>query len=175
MPVHVAFLRAINVGGRRVSMERLRAPFEDLGLEEIATFIASGNVIFRSSRKGGDLEDAIEVALEEALGFEVATFVRSSSRLARLVDDQPFGSNGDLVHVGLLKRTPPAARKSALEAMTTKTDEVTARGRQIYWLARGGVGRATVSGAALENAVGQAATFRSLKMLRRLNDKLAAG
>lgn len=174
MPIHVAFLRAINVGKRRVSMERLRRPFEDLGLDDVTTFIASGNVYFTSSRKAAELEGALEAALADALGFEVVTFVRSSAQLARVVDDQPFGAKGDLAHVGFLKKAPPAGRKATLEGMSTTTDEVTARGKQVYWLARGGMGRATVSGAALEKALGQATTFRSLKMLRRLQERLGA-
>jgi len=41
-----AFLRGINLGGRRVTNDRLREPFEALGLEGVATYRASGNVIF---------------------------------------------------------------------------------------------------------------------------------
>ena len=48
MPRYVAFLRAINVGGHVVKMERLRALFEDLGFAKVETLIASGNVIFET-------------------------------------------------------------------------------------------------------------------------------
>ena len=51
MPRLIAFLRAINVGGHNVTMEKLRKQFEALGCEEVETFIASGNVIFTSPSK----------------------------------------------------------------------------------------------------------------------------
>ena len=73
---YVAFLRAVNVGGRRVSMDRLRAVFEELGFEAVSTYIASGNVVFEASGRAADLERAIEEKLADALGFEVTTFLR---------------------------------------------------------------------------------------------------
>lgn len=172
MALHVAFLRAINVGKRRVSMDRLRGPFVELGYEDVSTFIASGNVVFRGDGKPVEAEPKIEAALADALGFEVVAFVRSSAAIGRIVRDQPLDGDDDSVHVGFLKKAATAGGRRALEALGTDVDTVTVKGPQIYWLARGGMGRATVSGAALEKAVGGPTTFRSLKMLRRLHDKL---
>jgi uncharacterized protein (DUF1697 family) len=155
MTTHIAFLRAINVGTRRVSMERLRTSFEELGFDDVSTFIASGNVIFASPHKGAELEPQIESALSDALG-----------------NRDPFPDSADRVHVGFLKKSPPAAARRALEALSNETDVLTTRGREIYWLARAGMGRATVSGATIEKALGQATTLRSMKMLRRLIAKL---
>ena len=173
MTVQVAFLRAINVGNRRVAKDRLRAPFEDLGLENVSTFIASGNVLFRSPQRAAALEASIETALASALGFDVTAFVRRAADVGRIVGGHPFvDGDAGLVHVGFLKKAPSSSVRAALEAAGTETDEVTSRGREIYWLARGGMGRATVSGAALEKIAGAQTTFRSLKMLRRLHAKL---
>ena len=174
MAMRVAFLRAINVGNRRVSMERLRAPFEDLGFEDVSTFIASGNVLFRSDGGAASLEADIEHALAAALGFEVPAFVRRTPDLERIVDGQPFGpAAADQVHVGFLKKAAASSARTALEAAGNEIDEVTVRGKEIYWLARDGMGRATVSGALLEKIAGGPTTFRSLKMLRRLHAKLS--
>ena len=52
MPRLFAFLRAINVGGRTIKMERLRREFEVFGFPGVETFIASGNVIFLGTRAG---------------------------------------------------------------------------------------------------------------------------
>ena len=69
MPKYVAFLRAINVGGHTVKMEHLRILFEELGFENVETFIASGNVIFDSKTKSTKtLETKIEKHLRQALG-----------------------------------------------------------------------------------------------------------
>jgi uncharacterized protein (DUF1697 family) len=66
----IAFLRAINVGGgRTVKMQSLREVFESLGFSRVATFIASGNVVFETTtKKTKTLESKIERALKEALG-----------------------------------------------------------------------------------------------------------
>jgi uncharacterized protein (DUF1697 family) len=70
MPKYVAFLRAINVGGHTVKMDYLRHLFETLGLSNVETFIASGNVIFDSpSRNTKTLEKKIERHLLEKLGY----------------------------------------------------------------------------------------------------------
>lgn len=169
MPVQVAFLRAINVGKRRVSMDRLRQPFVDLGYGDVSTFIASGNVIFDGP---AGAEPAIEAALTEALGFEVVAFVRPASAVSKITKSHPFAGSDDLVQVGFLKGAASAPGRRSVEALSDDSNELTARGKQVYWLAREGMGRATVSGAAVEKALGGPTTFRSLKMLGRLAAKL---
>lgn len=175
MGVHVAFLRAINVGNRRVSMERLRRPFEDLGFDDVTTFIASGNVVFSTGEPAAAVEAEVETALKQALGFEVVAFVRPAPAIARIVREQPFSASGadDSVHVGFLKKAPTAPVRRALEDLGNDVDTVTARGKAVYWLARAGMGRATVSGSLLEKTLGQPTTLRSLKMLKRLQSKLS--
>ena len=88
----IAFLRAINVGrGRTVKMQSLRQIFESLGLSRVATFIASGNVVFETTAKETKtLERKIERELKEALGYEVRTFVRGEAELARIANYRPF-------------------------------------------------------------------------------------
>ena len=91
MPKYVAFLRAINVGGHTVKMDQLRSLFEALSFSNVQTFIASGNVIFDSKSKSTKaLEKKIESHLQDALGYEVATFIRTTSELAVIADYKPF-------------------------------------------------------------------------------------
>ena len=72
-------------------MDHLREIFESMGFTNVETFIASGNVIFESkSKDAGKLEKMIEKKLGEALGFEVATFIRSDSELADIANYKPF-------------------------------------------------------------------------------------
>ncbi|MEZ0385931.1 MAG: DUF1697 domain-containing protein, partial [Verrucomicrobium sp.] len=99
----VAFLRAINVGGRNVPMAELRRHFANLGLENVETFIASGNVIFDAPprKKAAVLEKQIESHLHSALGYEVATFVRTEKELAAIAAYKPF-SEAELASAGAL-------------------------------------------------------------------------
>src|SRR3954466_1331358 len=70
-----AFLRGINLGNRRPLMSRLRELFAELGLEQVETFIASGNVVFSTPPKdGASLEKQIASHLEASLGYPVDTF-----------------------------------------------------------------------------------------------------
>src|SRR6266404_5964576 len=91
MPKYVALLRATNVGGHTVKIDRLRFLFESLGLLNVETFISSGNVIFDSkSRNTKALQKKIESYLLETLGYEVATFIRSTSELVDVARYKPF-------------------------------------------------------------------------------------
>ncbi len=87
----IAFLRAVNVGGHTVRMDYLRQLFESLGFSQIETFIASGNVVFETTTKDvRTLEKKIEQRLREALGYEVATFIRTDAELTDIASYQPF-------------------------------------------------------------------------------------
>jgi uncharacterized protein (DUF1697 family) len=78
MPRYIAFLRGINVGGHRVKMDRLRAIFAELGLKDVSTFIASGNVLFTTESGDADgLRERIESQLASQLGYEVPNSRRS--------------------------------------------------------------------------------------------------
>jgi uncharacterized protein (DUF1697 family) len=91
MPRYVAFLRAVNVGGRVVKMDELRRLFEGAGFDGVETFIASGNVIFSSpSTTTAAVEETIERALASALGYAVPTFVRTTREVAAAAVHVPF-------------------------------------------------------------------------------------
>src|SRR6266566_9055900 len=107
MPGYVAFLRAINVGGHVVKMPDLRRLFESIGFTGVETFIQSGNVVFEApNTKARELEGVIEQCLEQALGYPVATFLRTTRELATVAKQQPFdaadSANGATVYVAFL-------------------------------------------------------------------------
>ena len=91
MPRYAAFLRGINVVGSRISNKELAAPFEAIGFEDVATFRASGNVIFSAAREpAAKMTGRIEKALSKELGYEVAVFVRTESEVGAIAGHQPF-------------------------------------------------------------------------------------
>ncbi|WP_035805760.1 DUF1697 domain-containing protein [Kitasatospora mediocidica] len=88
----IAFLRAVNVGGRTVTMARVRELFGELGLADVRTYIQSGNVFF-SAAAGTDraaLTRRIEAHLEQALGFPVPTMLRTVGEVEELLAADPF-------------------------------------------------------------------------------------
>ena len=178
MPRHVAFLRAINVGGRTVRMEALRRLFEEMGFTNVETFIASGNVIFDARGAATALERRIEQALREALGYEVATFVRTPAELADVVRHEPFDAAdveaARALYVLFLKAPLGDAARQALAALRTETDHFHSHGREAYWLVRTPMSESKVTGARLERALGGPATARNVTTVRKLAAKYAA-
>ncbi|MEJ2215462.1 MAG: DUF1697 domain-containing protein [Gemmatimonadota bacterium] len=174
----VAFLRAINVGGHTVKMDRLRALFEETGVRDVATFIASGNVIFRAAAAGPALEARIERQLFEALGYEVATFIRPLPRLAQIAAAAPFVNdgveNGGTLYVGFLKHAGKAAAREALEDLRSDTDDFVLKDRELYWLCRTRFSDSPVSGGLLEKRLDTLLTIRNANTLERIVRKFDA-
>lgn len=170
---HVAFLRAINVGGRVVKMERLRQLFADLGFRDVTTLIASGNVRFTPGRQQpAALERRIEQALADALGFEVATFVRTLAEIAAIVQDEAMSAGtGESVLVGFLKAAPDAAVRARITALQTPGDEFEIVGRELWWLRRGRISDSKLSGGTLEKTLGGPMTMRNITTVRKLAER----
>lgn len=179
MTRHVAFLRAINVGGRVITMDRLRALFTEQGFGGVATFIASGNVIFDAPAGGAAaLEGRIERHLAAALGYDVATLVRTAAELAAVAAHQPYGlpdplDAGHALLVGFLKVAPDDAARARLATVQTATDDLRVHGREVYWRCRTRISDSKVTLAVVERALGGPATFRSATTVRTLQTKVA--
>jgi uncharacterized protein (DUF1697 family) len=176
MTRHIAFLRAINVGGHIVKMDRLRALFKSLGLVNVETFIASGNVIFESGRAPDALEKRIGLHLFKALGYEVETFVRAESHLARIAAFKPFPVSqldvpGNGLYIGFLGSKPGAAVRGRLRALCGDDDEFLVHDCELYWVRRGGFSDSKITGATLEKALGMRTTFRNVTTVRKLAAK----
>jgi uncharacterized protein (DUF1697 family) len=174
MPKYIAFLRAINVGGRTVKMDHLRRLFESLGLSRVETFIASGNVSFESTSRSADrLAAAIEKGLQDALGYGVATFLRSPAELTAIARHKPFddselSAEGNMLYVAFVAAAPGAGATQKLQACATAVDAFHVHDRQIYWLRRSTAGESAFSGARLEKILGVPATLRNLTTVRKI-------
>ena len=95
MTKYVALLRGIAPTNPNMRNDKLRGVFEKLGFENVKTVISSGNVIFESpSRSIRKLEESIEKALPEELGFKSTTIIRSRGQIQKLVDKNPFQGMG---------------------------------------------------------------------------------
>ena len=168
MPRYVAFLRAVNVGGRVVKMDQLREIFAELGLSGVETFIASGNVLFESRGKPAALEARIERALAVGLGYPVPTFVRTFPELQGVVEGLPVYEAIDLAQVCFLKQSPTAAARKALAALETPDFTFHFGAREFYWMLRVRQSVLRVNPRHLERAVGGPYTARSINTVQRL-------
>jgi uncharacterized protein (DUF1697 family) len=174
VPRHVAFLRAINVGGHIVKMGELRRHFEALDLANVETFIASGNVIFdTAARTPAALERKIEKHLLARLGYEVATFIRSPAELASVAKVPPYsarelGPPGFMLYIAFLGAKPSAEAVKKLAAFENDVDEFRVEGREVYWLCRKRFSESKFSGARLEKTLGMPATIRNVTTVRKI-------
>src|SRR5215469_4709760 len=172
-----AFLRAINVGGgRTVKMQSLRRVFESLGFSMVGTFIASGNVIFETmTQKTNTLERKIEKALQEALGYEVRTFVRTEADVAKIANYRPFRRSkfDDTWHMNIIFVADSLNRKSkqSVTALRTDTDAFEVHGQEIYWLRRKSRKGRPFSTVPLEKILGRTFTVRAANTIKGIATK----
>ncbi len=174
MPQSVAFLRAINLGARRkVAMADLRGAFEDLGFDDVATYINSGNVIFSTKRRGRALERSIEEQLEAAFGFDIPTYVRTADEVREVLAAEPFDVGpDDTYQVAFLHEKPSAAVCRAVASLSTDTDQLVVVGRDLHWRIAGKVMDSRLAAGAVDKALGVPITARNTTMLRKLAAKL---
>jgi uncharacterized protein (DUF1697 family) len=154
---YAAFLRAVNLGrNRRVSGADLCAIFEELGLEEVASFRTSGNLVFEAQR---DMTASIEKALESTLGYDVGVFLRTAKELDEIASHQPFkpaqvnASKGKL-QVSLLSKKPSAAKRKEVLALATDQDLLSFGKRELYWLPSGGTMESELDRKAIDTLLG---------------------
>jgi len=177
MDRYVAFLRGMNLGGRRIKNEELRRHFEEMGFEEVGTFRASGNVVFASPKREaeGKLAQRVEAELDKRLGYDVPVFLRSSEEVAAIAAQQPFDrkrvekSKGKL-QVSLLMKKPSAAAKKKVLALASDEDLLAIEGRELYWLPSGGLLKTDLDLKAIEALLG-ADTRRTMGTIEQIAAK----
>ena len=175
---YIAFLRAINVGGHNVTMDELRGLFESLGLKNVETFIASGNVSFTSPAKNiKALQRQMELHLALILGYDVSTFIRTESELAAIAACKPFNpaqmKSAAAFNVAFLAEPLDLAATKLLMAMKTEIDDFQVRGREVYWLCKKRQSESKFSNAVFEKTLRIRATFRGMQTIEKLVAKLA--
>jgi uncharacterized protein (DUF1697 family) len=177
MDRYVAFLRGMNLGGRRIKNEELRQHFEEMGFEEVATFRASGNVVFATPKREAEskLAQRVEAELDERLGYDVPVFLRNIEEVAAIAAQRPFDlkqvekSKGKL-QVSLLMKKPSAAAKKKVLALATDEDPLAIHGRELYWLPSGGLLESDLDLKAIEGLLGTA-TRRTMGTIEQIAAK----
>ena len=169
----------MNLGNRRISNADLRAEFESLGFQSVATFRASGNVVFETPRepKAGLIE-RIEEGLREGLGYAVPTVLRTEAELGEVVAEEPFdpkavaASKGKL-QVSLLAKQPTAAAREAVLALATDDDLLAFGAAELFWLPSGGISDSDLDLKAIDKRLGPA-TMRTKGTIDQLHARFMA-
>ncbi len=132
MNAYVALLRAVNVGGTgQLPMAALVAMCVDAGFSDVRTYIASGNVVFRSQGDEATVRDALAKRLQAHAGKPVGVLVRSAAEMADVVRGNPFPQAAGNRVVALFVDGPLPG--DPLQGVTGRTAEQLALGpRALY-------------------------------------------
>lgn len=172
MTAYVALLRGINLGKRQLKMEALRAWVADVGWEDVATYIASGNVVFRGKKQSSttvaaDLEDRISA---EA-GFDVPVVVRTHDEMQAVVDEIPFATKGaeaKTLHVVFLRDKPKKTALDAIDLAAFAPEEAALGRREVYLHLPNGMGRSKLAVALTDKALANMGTVRNWNTVTKL-------
>jgi uncharacterized protein (DUF1697 family) len=170
MPRYVAFLRAINTPPRHVTMEVLRDSFGQLGLANVATYIASGNVIFETATTAG-LAELIEGRLEKDLGIAVPVYLRSDRQVVDVADRRPFGELSTAAEISFLPARPDPAAVEALMATVTGEDRLAVIDREVHWYHPGQRDESSHKEATVVRLLGMPTTQRSARTVIAIADR----
>jgi len=167
---YVAFLRGINLGKRRIKMEDLRVCFAAMGYADVATFIASGNVLFSAGQPPDPA--AIAARLQETFGYAVPVALRTTAEVRPAAAARPFAADmldaAAKVYVCFLFAEPGAAAQAAMAAQSTETDTFAPKGRELYVLCRKGTNLSIFTDAFVERHLGVAGTTRNITTVTKL-------
>ncbi len=158
---HGAFLRGMNLGGRRLTNSDLQAAVRELGFERVQTFRASGNVVFDGGRRSDEsLRKELERGLERLLGYAVPTFIRSRRELLVLAEEEPFPAGGPAgkLQVALLRDVPAPQARAQVMTLSSESDRLAFGAKELFWLPAGRMSDSALDWKAIEHALGPTTT-----------------
>ena len=174
MPVIVSMLRGINVGGHnKIKMEALRALYESLGLQDPQTYVASGNIVFRTKAQGlAALAKRIENAIEQNSGFRSRVILRTTSELKDAVARNPFrtrrGIEPNKLLVMFLESHPAAEALEQVLKIKADPEEMHIHRREVYIYFPNGMARPKLSWVTVEKKLKTAGTGRNWNSVIKL-------
>ncbi|HMO40374.1 MAG TPA: DUF1697 domain-containing protein [Saprospiraceae bacterium] len=173
MATYISMLRGINVSGQKpMKMDALKALYETLGLQQVQTWIQSGNVVFRSDREPGPLAADIAAAIEQKFGFSVPVFVLAMPQLQRIVAHNPFADDStkdeNFLHITFLAAPPAHIDEIAIEAKLSPGEAIACTPEAVYLYCPNGYGRTKLTNTFIESRLQVAATTRNWKTVNTL-------
>ncbi|OGU56465.1 MAG: hypothetical protein A2X64_03380 [Ignavibacteria bacterium GWF2_33_9] len=168
----IALLRGINVGGKRIIlMPELKLLCENLGWEQVETFIQSGNIIFNSNQDIFELEKCLEIAIMGKYGFDVPVIIRSSSELQDAIDRNPFfDGNADIDGLALtfLKNKSTKENEEKTKSYNYEPDKFIIVGKNVFLRIQGNYHLTKYTNNFFEKKLNTEATTRNWKTVLKL-------
>jgi uncharacterized protein (DUF1697 family) len=172
MKTYVAFFRGINVGGRnKLSMKDLAVALEDSGCQDVATYIQSGNAVFRSEERDASLlAERITATIGERHGFEPRVLLLEPDEIQGAMRSNPFPeaeSEPKTLHLYFLAAPPERPDPDALEGIRGDRERFVLADGVFYLHAPDGLGRSKLA-ANVEKLLGVPATARNWRTVRKV-------
>ncbi len=176
----VAFLRAINVGGHRVTNDELADVIGDIGFAAVTPYQASGNLLLSDSPASvagcGASEAAIAEALEATFGYAVPTMIRSAAEVGTIASATPFSQEvlietSGKIQVMFFKTQLSKEQEQTILGIATPDDRIVVDRTEVYWLPTEGISTSSVKIDALNKAIGPL-TIRTQGTIVRIAKKL---
>ncbi|MDY7394546.1 DUF1697 domain-containing protein [Aureibaculum sp. 2210JD6-5] len=173
MTKYIAILRGINVGGhRKILMADLKQLLEKMGLQNVITYIQSGNVIFSSTMSEKDAEKAMKKAVHEKYGFDVPVLVRTVNYFHNLIDNNPYlkDENVDInqLYVTFLSEIPNESAIEKLENTDFNKDKFTVIGDVVFLCFNSKLSDSKLDNNIIEKKLNLTATTRNWKTVLKL-------
>ncbi len=171
MKTYIALLRGINVSGqKKIPMDELRESLSNSGLENVQTYIQSGNMIFQSSEeKKSDLETKIHNAIKSYFGFDVPVLVLTPDKLNEIFNNSPFPqSEKEKSYFMFLYEKPDETLVSEVSQLNYPNEEFIITDNSVYFYCATGYGKAKCSNNFFERKLKVTATARNYKTMVKL-------
>lgn len=174
MAIYISLLRGINVSGhKRIKMDQLRKSFEALGLEQVQTYIQSGNVVFKTGKLStSGLSQRIEKQILRDFGFSVSVISRTADELSKAISNNPFlkalGIDSEKLHVMFLSEAPAPSALQKLTGLTAAPDQCRPSDREIYFHLPNGVSQSVLMKSPVDRVLSVVTTTRNWRTVNQL-------
>jgi uncharacterized protein (DUF1697 family) len=171
MKTYIVLLKGINVGGhKKVPMVELREVLAKSGFENVQTYIQSGNVIFKSSKKSiQKLEKKINESIQSYFGFDVSIIVKTPKDLQRIFNVCPFSEEKKKKsYFTILHSIPNAELVEVASEKVYEGEEYYIINDCIYYFCEKGYGQAKFNMNLFERKLKTASTSRNYNTMVKL-------
>ncbi|MFI1773165.1 DUF1697 domain-containing protein [Thalassobellus citreus] len=171
MNTYIALLRGINVSGqKKVPMAELRELLSKFGLENVQTYIQSGNVIFQHSEENKKaLENNIQILILDHFGFEVTVLVRTSEELKAIFNTCPFSEvKKENSYFSILNAVPDVNLIEETQEIQYPNEEFVITNNCVYFYSSIGYGKAKCNNNFFERKLKVSGTTRNYKTVLKL-------
>jgi uncharacterized protein (DUF1697 family) len=161
---YISMLRGVNVGGKKMEMEKLRQIYESMGFKNVRSYIQSGNVLFEYSKMNDlALSQKIEKQILKAFGMEVPVLIRTDREIRSIIEKNPYSKKDpSKLHVTFLRSEPiqdPPLEE--IKEVKDSAEEFAILGREVYLFLPKGYGTSKLTNTFFERKLNVSATTRN--------------